>query len=442
MVSLAVEPIVEGKEIAYGIVFTDRGPISSLDEISDRGRPEGQDATVQLIEKELQETKERLQSTIEELETANEEFRSSNEELLSVNEELQSTNEELETSKEELQSVNEELQTVNNELSTKIEELDRANSDLNNLFQSTQIATIFLDKNLEIRSFTPAVTKLFNLIPSDRGRPLSDIVSRIDYPDLEQDMRRVCAGEAVPERSVSHADENGYYLARVLPYRAANQQIDGVLLTFVDVTNLVVAEEQQKVLAAELSHRVKNTLAVVSSIAERTLSDGETKENLIGRLHALGHTHDVLSESGWTEAGLRELISAELSPHGAGDGALQISGPPVMLRPQAALFIALAVHELSTNAAKYGALSVPGGRVAVSWILSGDRPPRLEINWQEEGGPQVDGLGTAGFGTELIERGIRFELQGEAKLESVNGGLHCRIIIPANPQNLTLGRRE
>jgi two-component system CheB/CheR fusion protein len=439
MISLAVEPIIEGKEVAYGVVFTDRGPVSAQDEAGDRAaRTEGQDTTVQLIEKELQETKERLQSTIEELETANEEFRSSNEELLSVNEELQSTNEELETSKEELQSVNEELQTVNNELSTKIEELDRANSDLNNLFRSTQIATIFLDRNLEIRSFTPAVTKLFNLIPSDSGRPLTDIVSRVDYPDLESDMRRVCAGEEVPERSVSHISDNNYYLARILPYRAANRQIDGVLLTFVDVTNLVVAEEQQKVLSAELSHRVKNTLAVVSSIAERTLTDGETKESLIGRLHALGHTHDVLSESGWTEAGLRELISVELSPHGA-DGALQINGPPVMLRPQAALFIALAVHELSTNAAKYGALSVPGGRVTVSWIITGDRPARLEINWQEEGGPKVDGFGTPGFGTELIERGIRFELQGEAKLETLNGGLHCSIVIPANPENLTFG---
>jgi two-component system CheB/CheR fusion protein len=270
---------------------------------------------------------------------------------------------------------------------------------------------------------------------------LTDIVSRIDYPDLEQDMRRVCAGEEVPERSVSHVSGSGYYLARILPYRVGNNQIDGVLLTFVEVTNLVAAEEQQKVLAAELSHCVKNTLAVVSSIAERTLSDGHAKENLIGRLHALGHTHDVLSESGWTEAGLRELISAELSPHGVGDGALQISGPPVMLRPQAALFLTLALHELSTNAAKYGALSVPGGRVAVSWIITGDRPPQLEIDWQEEGGPKVDGFGAAGFGTELIERGIRFELQGEAKLETVNGGLHCRIVIPANPQNLTFGSR-
>ena len=141
-----------------------------------------------------------MQSTIEELETANEEFRSSNEELLSVNEELQSTNEELETSKEELQSVNEELQTVNNELSIKIDELDRANTDLNNLFQSTQVATIFLDRNLVIRSFTPAATKLFNIIPGDQGRPLTDLSGRLVYPNLEDDIRADSAAKSPSAR--------------------------------------------------------------------------------------------------------------------------------------------------------------------------------------------------------------------------------------------------
>ncbi len=438
LVRIAVQPVNEGKEIAYGIVFIDRGPIRTEEETADAERSEDKDATVQQIERELQETKGRLQSTIEELETANEEFRSSNEELLSVNEELQSSNEELETSKEELQSVNEELQTVNSELSSKIDELDRANSDLNNLFESTQIATIFLDRDLVIRSFTPPATKLFNVIPGDRGRPLTDLVGRIHYPDLENDIRAVFGGEMI-ERAVSLADGKGHYLSRILPYRSANNTIDGVLLTFVDVTSIVVAEEQQKVLAAELSHRVRNTLAVVSSIAERTLPDGGAKEDFIDRLYSLGHTHNVLSAAGWTEAGLRDLILAELSPHDVGRGdILLISGPAVMLKPHAALFLTLALHELSTNAAKYGALSVAGGRVGVSWNITGDQPPRLEINWQEEGGPQIDGLGMAGFGTELIERGIRFELQGEAKLEMVNGGLHCRIVVPANPQNLTL----
>jgi len=440
MISLAVEPIREEKETVYGIVFIDRSSTRGSDETTSAKRPETEDATIRQIEAELQETKERLQSTIEELETANEEFRSSNEELLSVNEELQSTNEELETSKEELQSVNEELQTVNNELSSKIDELDRANSDLNNLFQSTQVATIFLDRNLVVRSFTPAVTKLFNLIPGDRGRPLTDIVSRITCPELEEDMRRVCGGDEAAERAVSLRGGNGHYLARVLPYRSANNELDGVLLTFVDVTSLVAAEEQQKVLTSELSHRVKNTLAVVSSIAERTLPDGEEKANLLGRFHALGHTHDLLSDAGWTEAGLREVILTELAPHTAADSAnVTVNGPPVMLKPQAALLLALVTHELATNAAKHGALSVAGGRIDVSWTLAGDRPTRLELIWAERGGPKIDELPGRGFGTELIERGIRFELQGEAKLEVVEGGLHCRIVIPANPQHITFG---
>ena len=440
IVSVTVEPVGEERETAFGIVFTDRGPVRTDEETAHLSPPEREDSTVRQIEKELQETRERLQSTIEELETANEEFRSSNEELLSVNEELQSTNEELETSKEELQSVNEELQTVNNELSIKIDELDRANADLNNLFQSTQIATIFLDRNLVIRSFTPAVTKLFNLIASDRGRPLTDIVSRIDYPDLEEDMRQVCGGGDVAERAVSATDGAGHYLARILPYRAPNHVIDGVLLTFVDVTNLVAAEEQQRVLTAELSHRVKNTLAVVSSIAERTLPDDAAKTDLIGRFLALGHTHDLLSKAGWTEAGLRDVILTELSPHRAADGDnVALNGPPVMLKPQAALFLALVIHELTTNAAKHGALSVPDGRIEVAWTIAGDRPTRLELTWSEEGGPKVDGSPKRGFGTELIERGIRFELEGEAKLDVVDGGLHCRISIPANPQHFTLG---
>jgi two-component system CheB/CheR fusion protein len=440
IVSVTVEPIAKENETAYGIVFTDRGPVRTEDDGADSGKPGNEHALVRQIERELQETKERLQSTIEELETANEEFHSSNEELLSVNEELQSTNGELETSKEELQSVNEELQTVNNELSAKIDELDRANSDLTNLFQSTQLATVFLDRNLVIRSFTPPVTKLFNLIPRDHGRPLTDIVSRVDYPELERDMRRVLAGGEVAERSVSVPGGNGYFLARILPYRSSSNEIEGVLVTFVDLTTIVAAEEQHKVLTAELSHRVKNTLAVVSSIADRTLPDGQEKTDLIGRFHALGHTHDLLSEAGWTEAALRDVILTELAPHTAVDSAnVTAKGPPVMLKPQAALLLALVVHELATNAAKHGALSAPGGRIDVGWTIAVHNPSRLELIWREQGGPKIEHLCKRGFGTELIERGIRFELQGEAKLEVANGALLCRIVIPADPKYISLG---
>jgi two-component system CheB/CheR fusion protein len=441
IIGLAVEPIKEGNETAYGIVFIDRGPIETEHDSVNSETPEDKDVTVRQIEKELNDTKERLQSTIEELETANEEFRSSNEELLSVNEELQSANEELETSKEELQSVNEELQTVNSELRSKIDELDRANSDLTNVFQSTKIATVFLDRDLVIRSFTPEVTKLFSLIPSDRGRPLTDITSRIDYPDLENDIRAVFAGEGI-ERPVNLANGQGHYLARILPYRAENL-IDGVLLTFVDVTSIVAAEEQQKVLTAELSHRVKNSLAVVSSIAERTLPDGGPKDDLIGRFHALGQTHDLLSQAGWTEAPLRELVLSELAPHIAGGGSnARVSGPRVMLKPQAALLLALVMHELVTNAAKYGALSVPGGRVQVTWTITAGGPQHLELIWAERGGPIIDNLSKRGFGTELIERGIRFELQGETEIGVVDDGLHCRMVIPVNPQHIIAGTQS
>jgi two-component system CheB/CheR fusion protein len=431
-VSVAVEPIGHGKETAYAVVFIDRGPIRT-DEEPEATRPGNEDASIKQIEQELQDTKERLQSTIEELETANEEFRSSNEELLSVNEELQSTNEELETSKEELQSVNEELQTVNNELTIKVEELDRANADLTNLFQSTQVATIFLDRNLVIRSFTPEVTKLFNIIPGDQGRPLTDLAGHLIYPNLQGDISDVFRGKMI-ERAVSLPDRTRHYLARLLPYRAANKSIEGVLLTFVDVTNLVTAETQQQVLTAELSHRVKNTLAVVSSIAERTLPGSQAKTDLLGRYHALGHTHDLLSAAGWTIARLREVISTELTPYGA---HVTVNGPEVMLKAQTALFLALVFHELATNAAKYGALSTPAGRVAITWTIAGDGPSRLELTWIEQGGPKVGKPTRQGFGTELIERGIRFELQGEAELGFVHGGLHCRIVIPADPKYFT-----
>ena len=434
MIGLEVEPIRGGNETVYGVVFIDTGPIGAPDKKGNADRLPGEHAAVRQLETELHETKERLQSTIEELETANEEFRSSNEELLSVNEELQSSNEELETSREELQSVNEELQTVNTELSHKIEELDRANSDLQNLFQSTEIPTIFLNRNLVIRTFTPPVTKIFNLIPGDRGRPLTDIVSRVDYPDLESDIGAVFDhGEAI-ERSVSLTGGKAHYLTRVLPYRRNDNMIDGVVVTFVDVTNILAAEEQQKTLAAELSHRVKNSLAVVLSIAERTLYQGESKDNFVSRLLALAHTHDLLSRTCWTEASLRDLILAELAPHPVGDRAnVTLSGPLVLLNPRAALFLSMVIHELATNAAKYGALSVADGRIETTWAINGDVPPRLELIWAERGGPKIESLPSHGFGTELIERGIPFELQGEAKLEVVDGAFQCRISVPASP---------
>lgn len=207
-------------------------------------------ATKQL-EDELRDTQRELQATIEELQASNEELRVANEEVVSSNEELQSTVEELETSKEELQSVNEELATVNSELQDKVEQLDTANKDLNNFLKSSEIATLFLDKELRIRFFTPAATRVLRLRPSDTGRPVTDLSLNFINYDLIGDAREVASGGDVMERQVRHAG-GLYYLVRVSPYRAETGQVEGVVVTFNDVTGLKSAEERSRRLATVL----------------------------------------------------------------------------------------------------------------------------------------------------------------------------------------------
>ena len=188
------------------------------------------------LEEELQRTKESLQATVEELEASNEELKSTNEELQSTNEELQSTNEELETSKEEMQSLNEELQTVNAELEGKISELSQANDDMSNLLNSTKIATVFLDRRLHIKRFTPQAKLLIKLIESDVGRPISDLSSRLEYAALTSDAEEVLR-TLVPRELEVRSEGGEWFLTRLLPYRTAEDRLDGVVITFVDVSD-------------------------------------------------------------------------------------------------------------------------------------------------------------------------------------------------------------
>jgi two-component system CheB/CheR fusion protein len=171
----------------------------------------------------------------EESEAANEELRAANEELQSINEEYRSTAEELETSKEELQSINEELQTVNSELKLKLETVSRANSDLQNLMASMDFGTLFLDPNLRIKLFTPRLTDLFSITPGDVGRPITDFTHRLDYDGLVRDARAVLEDLAPIEREL-RSREGGWYLVRMRPYRTMDDKIDGVVATFIDVT--------------------------------------------------------------------------------------------------------------------------------------------------------------------------------------------------------------
>jgi two-component system CheB/CheR fusion protein len=195
------------------------------------------------LENELQSTKEHLQTVVEEMETSQEELKSANEELQSTNEELQSTNEEMVTSKEELQSLNEELTTLNAELQSKNEELSEANNDMKNLLDSMQIPTIFLDNDLKIKRFTPYATKIAKLIQSDIGRPITDIVSNLKYKDLVKDAKDVLQTLVFKETQVQ-TEDGAWYLMRIIPYRTANNIIDGVVINFSDITDLKRLQDQ------------------------------------------------------------------------------------------------------------------------------------------------------------------------------------------------------
>ena len=193
------------------------------------------------LEKELQHTREEMQSTLEEMQTSQEELKSSNEELQSTNEELQSTNEELTTSKEEMQSLNEELQTVNAELQSKVDEFSRVNNDMKNLLNSTDIATLFLDKELNIRRFTNQATKIFKLIKSDIGRPFTDQVSDLIYPELASDALEVLRTLVFIQKQIPTRDGRWFFI-RIMPYRTLDDRIEGLVITFINITDLKQAE--------------------------------------------------------------------------------------------------------------------------------------------------------------------------------------------------------
>ncbi|QCY10930.1 CheR family methyltransferase [Pseudomonas sp. MPC6] len=195
------------------------------------------------LERELQRTKLHLQDTIEQSEVSSEELKASNEEMQAINEELRSATEELETSKEELQSINEELLTVNFELKSKVEETDKINDYLTNLIASTDIATVFVDRSMRIKWFTPRATDIFSMLPVDTGRSLLDITHRLHYDDLAADAAQVFESLNMIEREVSSTD-NHWYIARLLPYRSSEDHIDGTVLTFIDISKRRAAEEE------------------------------------------------------------------------------------------------------------------------------------------------------------------------------------------------------
>src|SRR5262249_7607424 len=428
LIDLMVEPLHgEGADPLFLVLFSDLGPPISASVLR---RHDIGDANAGRLERELRDTRERLQAIIEEYETGVEELSSANEELQSMNEEMQSANEELETSKEELQSVNEELRASNAELGGKIEEVDRANSDLRNVLDSTQIAVVFLDRNLGIRSFTPALTGIFNLIAADRGRRLTDFVSHLaEDVDIKSDIGKVMARGESAERRVRHADGTIHYVMRILPYRTPRGVIDGALVTFVDVTQLVESDAHQRVLVQELNHRVRNMLAVVGAVASQTLAKSASPQDFerafLGRIEAMAKSYGLVSKEEWGEVQFEALLGAELRAYAQeSPDRVSLEGPALAFKPQQALALGLVVHELATNAAKYGALSSTQGRIAVTWSAG---PREIAIRWRESGGPKIGAPERRGFGTQLVERQVRSALGGAVSFDFAPAGLTVEI---------------
>lgn len=217
------------------IVFTDLPSTPVSKTLKSKTGKQVSPTRIQELESELKRFVEENQSIREEMQTSQEELKSTNEELQSTNEELQSTNEELTTSKEEMQSLNEELQTVNAELQSKILDYVKSNDDMKNLLNSTEIATLFLDKKLNIRRFTDPVTKIFKLRNSDFGRPFTDLVSNLQYPEIDENARNVIKTLIPVERAI-HTNNGKWYNVRIMPYRTADDRIDGLVITFSDIT--------------------------------------------------------------------------------------------------------------------------------------------------------------------------------------------------------------
>ena len=547
--AVAVEPLppsgAAGRRLM--VLFQDGGVEPGAPPLNERGQ-------VGRLTSDLHRVKGELQAATEELAFSNEEY--------------QTSTEELETSNEELGATSEALRSANEELQARVAQLDQANSDVRHMLQGTQIAIVFLDGALRIRSFTPAMREVFRLIDQDRGRPLTDIAAHVAYPELAADIQHVLRTHDTTEREVDSLQGMRRYLVRVLPYRLVNETMAGVVLAFIDVSvahqanqarresddrlhrmaasvpaflfiacqeggldyvnppfyaftgmtegqalgfgwlaaihpddlaaagrvwqagadaGVVVeheirlrradgashwfllrvtpqfdeagrvlrwfgsctdidlrrqAEARQSLMLAELQHRVKNILAFVRSLLIRTVKSSADLDNFAdhfaGRIDALARSQTAAARTPEQQVMLDELVIEELAAHG-GQNANQtnVTGPNVALPEKMAGTIGLALHELTTNAVKYGGLSVPSGKIDVCWRVEPCEPGTdgakecLTIDWHETGVPITDLNPTRrGFGRELIEQGLPYDLGATTILRFNPGGVSCQIRLP------------
>jgi two-component system CheB/CheR fusion protein len=276
-VDLTVQALTEPETLRglVMIVFTDVATPPETKRLAKGHRASS--ARMAALEQDHEQTRQELESTREEMQKAQEEARSANEELQSANEELQSANEEMTTSKEEMQSMNEELQTLNAELQHKVNDLSRVNNDLKNLLDSTELATVFLDPALRVRLFTTGSNRVFKLIPGDAGRPITDITSELDYPELATDVREVLRTLVVHEQPVI-ARDGRWFMVRIMPYRTLENMIDGVAITFTDITASKTLEGKLRATQVGLEQRIGAQDLKLEQAGEALRAEKQRKE--------------------------------------------------------------------------------------------------------------------------------------------------------------------
>jgi PAS domain S-box-containing protein len=261
------------------------------------------------------------------------------------------------------------------------------------------------------------------------GRPLAEVVPQLlqlpyrAFVDAAMNDREKCIFELT---DFPHPDQ-------VVELRLAPKEGGGIAASFSDITERKRSERHRELLVNELNHRVKNTLAVVQSIAIQSFKDErvptDAKSAFQGRLLALSQAHNLLTEESWESAPLRQVIGNAVLPFGS-QGRFILEGPSLRVEPKAAVSLSLALHELCTNAAKYGALQGPEGRVRVAWFKEGGNEPSFRLVWTEEGGPPVTVPNRTGFGSRLVERGLAAELRGIVALQYLPGGVVCEVTAP------------
>ena len=269
--------------------------------------------------------------------------------------------------------------------------------------------------------------KVRSALPEIEGQGFLEMLDEV----YSQGVERGASGASVMLRQEAGLPLEQFYLDfSYAPIRDREGNVTGVFVQGMDRTEATLAEKRQALLLAELNHRVKNTLATVQSIAAQTLRTARdlpsARRDFEDRILALSRAHNLLSDRQWSDAGMRTLVENELSAYGT--GRLSLTGPDTKLNPKAAIAVAMVLHELATNAAKYGALSGESGKVRVAWQV---KDGELRVDWGEEGGPPVAAPNHQGFGSRMITRVVAGELGGIFDCQYPQAGFQCRLTIPA-----------